>query len=264
MNPGHSPPFTALSDLRLANHQVQVWQAWLDCSAQELIRYSALLSEDEQRRAGRFHFESDRNHYIVARGLLRLLLSAYLDIPPAQVEFCYGPQGKPGLPTQVGNHLEFNLSHSKGLGVFAFGRGNPIGIDVEYIRPMPDEDRFAEQFFSAAEIAWLAAHRGAEKVAGFFKIWTGKEAFFKASGDGLTLPISQAVIDLDGGPSVRLAAIAGDPAQAARWQIFSFEPVSGYQVALAAEGQDWQVTFGRLDLSGIASYLTKKARSPGP
>ena len=144
------------------------------------------------------------------------------------------------------DNLEFNLSHSNGLGVFAFCRGNPIGIDVEYIRPMPDEDRFAEQFFSDLEIAWIGAHAGAEKHIGFFKIWTCKEAFFKVSGDGLTLPINQVVIDLSRSQSVRLAAIDGNPEQAARWKIVTFEPTAVFQAALAVEGQDLQVDIGWL------------------
>ena len=242
MDPYHSQLFPALQDMYLANNQVQVWQAWLDCSTQELTGYYDLLLTDEKARANRFHFEKDRGHYIVCRGLLRLILGTYLEIKPKQVEFCYGKHGKPALRTGlVEDNLEFNLSHSKGLGVFAFCRGNPIGIDVEYIHPMPDEDSFAEQFFSDLEIAWIAAHVGAEKHAGFFKIWTCKEAFFKVSGDGLTLPINRVDIDLGRSQSVRLAAIDGNQAQAARWKIVSFEPTAVYQAALAVEGQDWQV-----------------------
>jgi len=239
--------FTEPTDLHLENNQVQVWQAWLDCSTQELTRYDALLSVDEKARAGRFHFEKDRNHYIVCRGLLRLILSTYLDIKPTQVEFSYGRYRKPALKTGLGiKDLEFNLSHSKDLGVFAFCLERPIGIDVEYIRPMPDEDRFAEQFFSTSETAWITAHDGLIKQDGFFKIWTCKEAFFKVSGDGLTLPISQAIMELDNSQSIHLAAINGRQSDAARWKIISYEPAAGYQAALAVEGQDWQVSFGWL------------------
>ncbi len=242
-----SRSFPPLPDLHLGDRQVQIWQAWLGCSAQALSDYAALLSQDERGRAARFFFDVDRNHYIACRGLLRRILGAYLDIHPARLEFVYGAQKKPALKSSMaGKNLEFNLSHSKGLGVFAFSWGNPLGIDVENIRALPDADGFAEQFFSPSEIAWIVHHSGVEKQTGFFKIWTCKEAFFKANGDGLTLPMKKAVVDLDTGRSVRLAAIDGNQEQASRWEIISFVPAAGYQATLAVRCHELQITYGWL------------------
>ncbi len=230
-------------DLHLPVGQVQVWHAWLDSPAEKLTYFESLLSNDEHERSKRFFFERDRHNYITARGLLRCLLGAYLEMEPEKILISYGRQRKPAIRSErPGTSLEFNLSHSNGLGAFAFCLGSPVGIDIEYIRPLPDEDRFAEQFFSATEIDWMAAHSGFEKQEGFFKIWTCKEAFFKANGEGLTVPISQAVIDLEGSQSPRLAAIDGSREQARRWKMVSYQPAAGYQAALAVEELEWDVS----------------------
>src|SRR5688572_21945113 len=137
---------------RLAGDEVQVWIASLERSLQAVAGFSRLLSPDERDRAERFYFERDRSRFIIGRGLLRTLLGAYLALEPGRIEFRYGAYGKPALNGPVrGKTLQFNLAHSNDMAVFIFSRNRPVGIDVEHIRQMSDEDDFAERFFSLDE-----------------------------------------------------------------------------------------------------------------
>lgn len=212
--------------------------------------FAPLLSADEHQRAARFFFERDRNRYIVGRGLLRTFLGRYLGVRAAWLEFSYGPHGKPSLKTeQPGQGLQFNLAHSNDLAVYAFCWDHPLGIDVEHVRPMADEDDFAEKNFSSGEATLIYSLFGEQKRNAFFTIWTCKEALFKASGAGLTQPIHQAEIGLAAGEPARLISIDGDREQAARWRLETFEPFPGYQAALAFEGQDHRIVFHPPNLS---------------
>lgn len=231
----------------LAGDEAQVWCASLTQSPQRAADFAALLSADEQARAGRFYFERDRNRYIIGRGLLRTLLGGYLGLEPAQIEFRYGPHGKPALATSPpGEMLQFNLAHSNELAVYVFRRNHPIGIDVEHVRPFSDEDKFAEQIFAPGESALIRSLHGEQKRKAFFKIWTCKEAVLKTSGDGLTKSLDQTEISF-AGESARLASIDGDRQKAAYWRLEMFQPVPDYQAALAFEGHDCQITFHWVD-----------------
>lgn len=227
---------------------IHVWYASLNGTAHELFRYRSLLSQDETDRAMRFVFEKDRNHYIVGRGLLRTILGGYLGLEPAQLTFVYGPHGKPALQSgQSAQAIEFNLSHSNDLVLYAFNLNRRIGVDVEYLIPMTDMDDFAEQFFTPRESAWINSLPGIQKEDAFFKTWTCKEAFLKANGSGLTVPINQVEISLKAEGTVELIAIGEDQEQAANWHIEMFSPLPGYQAALAVEGHDGQIVLRRQD-----------------
>jgi 4'-phosphopantetheinyl transferase len=128
----------------LPDSATHIWCASLSVTSTVLAHYSSCLAPDEKARANRFYFEADRNRYIAGRGLLRTILGSYLQRDPAQIEFVYGPYGKPALkPVQGHKTLEFNLSHSKDLAVYAFNLNCKLGVDVEYIKPMSDMDSFA-------------------------------------------------------------------------------------------------------------------------
>lgn len=234
--------------IHLAGDEIHVWSASLVQPAAVVADFSALLALDEKNRAARFHFAKDRDHYIVGRGLLRRLLGAYLGLDPAWVAFRYGNYGKPALKAGDLNHtLEFNLAHSGGRALYAFCWNRPLGIDLEQVRAMDHQDDFAAQIFSASESALIASLDGEQKQQAFFKIWTCKEAFFKASGDGLTKPIDQAEIALDVGETARLVSINGDARQAHGWQLETFQPAVGYYAALAFQGQPCKISFQRVE-----------------
>src|SRR5262249_20133919 len=151
--------------------------------------FRSILAPDEKERAARFHFEHLRSAFIAARGVLRCLLGGYLNRHPGRVQFRYGARGKPALEPDAG--IEFNLAHSGGLAVLAFASGCPIGVDLEQIRPIPELREIAARFFCAEEAAEIASLPSGERQRSFFRCWTRKEAYIKATGDGLSAPLDQ-------------------------------------------------------------------------
>jgi len=239
---------SALLSQPLIDSDIHVWCASLNVSPQDLSYYSSLLSQDEVERAGRFCFERDRSHYIAGRGLLRSILGSYLKTDPAQIEFVYGQFGKPALKTGQGDKtLEFNVSHSKDLAVYAFNWNHQLGVDVEYIKPMPDMDDFSERYYSPRETAFLNSLPGAQKEAAFFKLWTSKEAFLKANGSGLTEPLNEVEVSMETDGTLELISIGKVKGQTENWHLEIFNPVPGYQAALAFNAHAGQVVFCSLN-----------------
>jgi 4'-phosphopantetheinyl transferase len=204
---------------------------------------AASLSPDERDRAGAFVRERDRRHFTVGRGVLRAILSRYAGIPPKQVRFCYGPHGKPALDEAHGGQtLRFNLAHSHDLALYAVTRGREIGVDLEWVgRPVPDAATIAEHYFSAAERARLRALPELLRHEAFYNCWTRKEAYLKARGEGLSLPLDQFDVSLAPGEPAALLSSHGDPGEVVRWTLWALIPGPGYVAALAVEGGDWQL-----------------------
>jgi 4'-phosphopantetheinyl transferase len=233
----------------LAGSDIHIWCASLKFSSDELIYFATLLSTDEKVRAERFYFERDRHHFIAGRGLLRCILGSYLEKEPAQIEFDYGKYGKPSLKSKrYQKNLEFNLSHSKDLVIYAVGWNRVIGIDIEYHHPLSDMNNFAEQYFSPRESAYINLLSAEQKESAFFKLWTCKEAFLKANGSGLRMPLNEVEISLENEKGVILSSIAGNKIKAMKWRLETFSPLPGYQAACIVNGNDGQVIFQQLPL----------------
>jgi 4'-phosphopantetheinyl transferase len=233
------------AELTLARHEVHVWRAFLDQPASSEQRLARTLTADEQLRAGRFRFERDRLHFSVGRGVLRAILGRYVGLEPGQIRFQYSPHGKPALlETLGGDRVYFNLAHSHGLAVYAFTREWEIGIDVEYIRLMPDAEQIAARFFSSRESAQLRALPPEQQQAAFFNCWTRKEAYLKALGHGLARPLNEFDVSLVPGEPARLLHIGGHPEEASRWFMQELKPAGGYIAALALPlvmGETWRL-----------------------
>ena len=150
---------------------------------------SQSLMEDERIKAERFYFQRDRKRFMVCRGVLRMILGRYLHIEANRVHFSYGPYGKPYLKETLGDStLRFNLAHSHELALHAFARSREIGVDIEYIRYIPDAEQIALNFFSENENAVLHVLPTSQKQEAFFNCWTRKEAYLKALGVGSSQP----------------------------------------------------------------------------
>jgi 4'-phosphopantetheinyl transferase len=202
---------------------VDLWAVDLDGERPSL--YESLLAPDERERAGRFHFERDRNRYMVGRGRLRQLLGHYLAIPPAQVVFAYTDHGKPYLAPQPGRpDLTFNISHSQQFALLAFAWGQRLGVDVEVIRPLSDAAALVRRFFAPAEVVAWEAVPPQQQAEAFFCGWTRKEAFIKAIGDGLSYPLDRFVVSLQPHEPAQLLEIEGSPAAARKWEMASLRP----------------------------------------
>ncbi len=221
-----SPP----TDLNLAPNQVHIWRGSLDLSPTTLQTLAASLSRDEQQRAERFRFDHDRQRFIAGRGWLRSLLAQYLQRSPRSIQFDYLPQGKPILAG--GGDVQFNLSHSHNLALCAITYQQPVGIDVEYLRPVAVMD-LARRFFRPSEQAMLATLNTAEQQRTFFRYWTCKEAYLKACGDGLG-QIQSVEVSLNG--SAALAWLENDRHD--RWSLWELHPDQNCVAAIVVPGQN--------------------------
>ena len=192
--------------LSLTSDQVHIWRSPLDISPCILPQLHAYLSEDEQDRAARFHFDRHRHHFIVGRGVLRVLLGKYVQQNPQDLRFEYGDRGKPYLQTpaltepnvrSLGSqrplgsqarpqNLQFNVSHSGGVALYAIALNRRVGIDLEELRPMSNAAQLAKRFFTDREYAQLLSQPLDQQTLAFFRGWTRKEAYLKATGEGLS------------------------------------------------------------------------------
>jgi 4'-phosphopantetheinyl transferase len=186
--PWQHPPMS----LVVSDNEVHVWRVNLETYEVYLQHLKASLSSDEQLRADKFYFQRDRNHYIAARGILRSILGRYLACRPSALRFVYSRFGKPALVgAESGQSLFFNVSHSHELALMAFSRVGDIGVDVEYMRPGIEYTRLAQRFFSEYERRELLPLPPAQLHRAFYCCWTRKEAYIKARGLGLQLPLEQ-------------------------------------------------------------------------
>ena len=192
--------------------EVQLWLMSLDEPAWPSVDLHAVLDEAERQRASRFHFEPHRQRFAHGRGLLRHLLAHATGAAPEALRFELGPQGKPRLiaPDRRAR-LDFNLSHSGALALLGLSDGAAIGVDVELPRPVPELQAIAERNFAPAEQRSLAALPLAEQLDAFLAVWTRKEAFIKALGGGLSIPLDSFEVSLAVHEPARLVQVA-DPA----------------------------------------------------
>jgi 4'-phosphopantetheinyl transferase len=175
-----------------------------------------VLSADERERAARFRFERDRRRFVAGRSALRSLIASYLGAAPVEVEFGYGPQGKPFVS---GSTLSFNVSHSGGCALYAVASCFEIGVDVELLDHARFDDGVAERFFSPQEVATLHTLRQAERPHAFLRCWTRKEAFIKARGEGLSLPLHDFDVAFAPGTRPKILRTAWSAQEPAEWTL---------------------------------------------
>lgn len=224
--------------LLLEPDEVHVWRASLQQTPTELEASRRILTPAELERAGRFHFERDRRRFIVARSLLRRILSRYLDISPERICFTHNQYGKPAVSAEAGNSdLRFNVSHSEEMALYAIARGREIGVDIEFAREDFAGFEIAERFFAPAEIAMLRRLPKEAQTVAFFNCWTRKEAFIKALGEGLSHPLDSFVVSLAPDEPAALLSVEDSPEGPARWSLVELFPAAGYVAALALEGE---------------------------
>jgi len=234
--PWRLPPETLI----LGSDEVHVWRAALDQTTSQIESFRHTLAADEQARVERFYFRRNREHFIVARGVLRALLGFYLNNAPECLSFRYSSHGKPALAWESGGDMiRFNLSHSHGVALYAVTRGREVGIDLEYIRSDLEVEQIAERFFSRREIATLRALPIDLRTDAFFLCWTRKEAYIKARGEGLSLPLDQFDVSLIPGEPAALLSTHRGSHEALRWSLQELTPAPGYVAALGVEGHGW-------------------------
>jgi len=213
--------------------EVHLWRRSLEPSSPTMEACFALLSSEEREKAQRYRIERPRSDYILTRGTLRSLLAGYLQRQPQGLTFDYTTYGKPFLTNH--RELQFNVSHTDGLALLAFVRDREIGVDVEKIRVQTEALKLAERFFSERERDDLRSLQGNELHAAFFRCWTRKEAYIKAKGDGLSLPLHQFDVSIVPCQTQALLETRPDGAEVNRWIVRDVPVPSGYAAALAVE-----------------------------
>lgn len=231
-------------DLNLLSNQVHIWRIPLDQPQSVLKLLEATLSEDEVQRADRFYFDTDRNRFIVARGCLRNILGRYLKVDPADLKFRYTEYGKPDLIDRINPAgLRFNVSHSRDLALIAVTVNQDVGVDIEYIRDDLADDQVARRYFSKDESAAYLSLPKSMRTKAFFAIWTRKESYIKARGEGLSLPLNQ--FDVSIMPEVREVELTTrpDPDEAFQWIIRTINPGEGYMAAITVKAHKLQLKY---------------------
>jgi 4'-phosphopantetheinyl transferase len=222
--------------------QVQVWAVQLEASEDRFAQCLSWLSPDEAARAARFHFDKHRRAFILSRCVLRALLGGLLEMPPGQIVFSYGPKGKPGL-ADSSFPIRLNASNSGNLAVYAFTEGCDIGIDVEQVRPIAEMETIAARFFAREETSELMALPEPDRPQAFFNCWTRKEAYIKAVGDGLSVPLDSFRVTLRPGVPAEMLCLGGSIEAARGWTLHHFAPAPEFVGALAYPDRPRRVLF---------------------
>jgi 4'-phosphopantetheinyl transferase len=222
--------------LPLERDEIHVWRIKQPLERGEIDLLMSFLSQDELARAQRFRFAEDQDRYVISRGALRAQLANYLGFDPKDLSFCYSQRGKPELASDFrDSDLRFNLAHSGEMIGYAFVHRRRIGIDVEKIRLDFPVHEIAARFFSEAERKALSRLPLPQRHAGFFRCWTRKEAYLKATGDGLSLPLNDFDVSLEPELPARLIATRPEQGEASKWQMESLDFGPNYAGALVVE-----------------------------
>jgi 4'-phosphopantetheinyl transferase len=222
---------------KLTYGEIHVWRVFID---REISSYRAsikTLSPDEIQKADKFQFERDRWQFIVCRATLRKILGAYLRIQPSEICFSYNDFGKPTLNSVKDKKSYcFNISHSNGIVLIAVTNGQEVGIDLEYMKEEFATLKVAEQFCSQIELSALSSITDDLRVSAFYSFWTRKEAFAKAIGEGLSIPLKQ----------IKLPIISGEcesnldrnfTHRFGKWSLVNLPPYGKFAAALVVKGE---------------------------
>lgn len=230
--------------MNLAEKTIYLWLLDLNTTNQDKASLQELLSPRERQIAQRFRLEQHRNRYIVTHGRLRQILGHCTGELPKSLQFLLGRGGKPQLygPYPCLRRIRFNLSHSAHLALIGVTLDADIGVDLEVIRPLNDLSVMANTWFSASDIADLATLQGNERINGFYRCWTRKEAFLKALGQGLTHPLNAFHISFKSTGQAQVVAMGNHQSREQRlWSIFDITPHSNFLGAVVAQGHDLQL-----------------------
>jgi 4'-phosphopantetheinyl transferase len=207
------------------------------------------LSAEERERAARFLREESAVQFIAARAGLRRVLGEALGCAPHEIELILDEKGKPRLcPRAHATGLHFNLTHSHALAAVALARGHVVGIDIEWHDPARDLLRLARRYFRGGEIRAVEQPGDAPaRCQAFYRCWTRKEAWLKATGDGLRFPTRRFEVTADPAPSARLLVVEGRPGEEHRWRLEDIPVPAGYSGTVVAPTGNWTIAYRELE-----------------
>ena len=214
---------------------VDVWRMRLAREAGEVAALHALLDPAEQSRARMFRAERDRRRFVVARATLRTLLAEYAGLDPHRVTLIVRAGGKPIVSNDGANgSLHFNLSHCGELAVCAIA-DREVGVDVEQLKHHDDMERVAQHFFADEEARRLRTLAGMERTRFFFRTWVRKEAYLKATGEGLARRTTSFTVQTPGA-GVTIVAPDGSCRVDASYQVYDLPDIDDHFAAVALAG----------------------------
>jgi 4'-phosphopantetheinyl transferase len=225
--------------LRLAANDIDLWLTYFDeiSDPDVLACYCSILTEEERRQKDRFYFPHDQRRYLVTRALVRLVLSRYAGIRPQDWRFSKNAFGRPAIANESDDvtHIDFNISHTRGLIVVAVVAGIQVGIDVENTALRRAPLQVADRYFSPDEVAALRALPQEQQGDRFFDYWTLKEAYIKARGLGLHVPLNLFSFHFPGARVVRMTTLDDLHDTPAGWRFWQFRPRPDYLMAVCGE-----------------------------
>lgn len=234
----HRPP----ASLALNGETVHVWRIDLAIPPPLVTRLHRLLSNKEKERAARMRAPGADRRFVVSHGATRAILARYLTRPPEEIDFLTGAGGKPYLALPPGAPaLCFNLSHSADLALCAVAMDRDLGVDVERIRPVADWPQIAARYFSPNENEALLALSDEAALMAFFQGWTGKEAYTKALGRGISRQWSQFTVSLAPDTLTELPPVETEADGKDVFTLRPLAPAPGYVAAVAARGTGWRL-----------------------
>jgi 4'-phosphopantetheinyl transferase len=237
----HPSPMIGPGSLRLPAGDVHVWRATVPTRPFDLAEDLNILSTDERTRADRFRAVGDRARFVAARGALRRILARYTGERPEHLLFSYGRWGKPRLePAGRAKRMEFNVSHSGQIVLIAFASGRRLGVDVEKILPVAENDeRLSRSWLSELELSEMSTMDAPARTRAFYSLWTRREAYLKARGEGLSLPPECVEVPCESEPP--LESLSESPSSRL-YSLRNLEIGPGYAAAVAVEGYGWRLS----------------------
>lgn len=227
--------------LSLSRGEVHLWKVDLLKPPRPFHYYKDIISEAEATRAARFYFEKDQRQFIVGRASLRELLGQYLTQEPRSIQFTFSEFGKPFFPNI--QELQFNISHSGGLALMGFTIQAQIGVDLEKIKPKLEIEQIASRFFAEKEKNTLLQLPVDRQAVSFYQCWTSKEAFIKAHGQGLSLPLDQFEVEVHPDQPAALKAVHWEPKLVDSWDLHGFIPAENFVGAVVCDRKIEKVNF---------------------
>ncbi len=217
-----------------ASHQVHIWLMPVR-NSEPFLKF---LTEAEIQRANKFRVQTARDQFVVARAALRVLLNRYFQLESPTIQFKINQYGKPFLEHP---NIFFNVSHSYDWVLIGLSQEMDLGVDIEKMRSDIDLPKLAERFFSKKEVSFFNQLPEAQKAIGFFNAWTRKEAYIKARGMGLAIPLSGFSVELRPEHPATIIETSHDPAAVRKWSLKDLPAPEGYRAAVVAQAVDFNL-----------------------
>jgi len=230
---------------------VVLWCVSLRHDADLVSHSRSLLTPHECARADAFGFQELRDNFVLCRGALRVLLSRFGCGAAVDLRFTAGSHGKPELAAAAERRVEFNMSHSGGMLACAFARKRELGVDIERHRPIDDYAEIARRFFFAPEVEDLMRVEESGRQAAFYDCWVRKEAFIKALGGGLSVPLDSFRVSLAPGNAAALLDVRDRPEEARSWTLAAFTPAPHFSGAVACRDPHVRLEFHSADIVDV-------------